>query len=567
MELPLINSLALQLILILTLSCCLTHSLSNNNKNHDEPKGAHPLTYRQIVRRHIKTTTDDDTLKQQVENNKTNNAQKATTNKGSKVSYQTKWFTQLTDHFTWANQDTFQQRYLVNDEHWCGKNCPILFYCGNEGDIEVFTNNTGWMWENAANLHAMLVFAEHRFYGKSMPYKIDPTKVTPNATRYLGYLSSEQALADYAKLIYELKNNLYDARYSPVIAIGGSYGGMLAAWMRMKYPNAVAGALAGSAPILQFPDEYDCGSFNKIVTKDYENYSINCSLSIAKSWQTIRDFAASSLRNNSLDYNDDDGQGLEKLGSIFKVCQPLQEDDVDLLLQMLSSIWVNMAMTDYANEADFLSKMPAYPIKHACKSFNTDPINLSDVQLIERIANASQVYTNFTGNQACLDVKGIVFDPMEVMWDFQSCTEMVMPICSDGINDMFDPQPFNLSSFVADCKQRWGVKTQVNKIRTLYGDKNMGSVSNIIFSSCSRDPWSAGCPQDSVEANSIHAIKIPGVCHHEDLRASGPNDSAEIKKARQEELNIISDWIQKHYDNMKKTMANDTLIWHRVGRD
>lgn len=561
------KSLALQLILILTFSCYLSYSLSNKNHHHHHHQ---PPAHLQIAKRQTAKTTND-TLKQLQENNKTDSAQEA--NKiNSKISYKTRWFTQLTDHFTWANQDTYQQRYLVNDDHWCGKNCPILFYCGNEGDIEVFTNNTGWMWENAANLHAMLVFAEHRFYGKSMPYNIDPTKVTPNATKSLGYLSSEQALADYARLIYELKNNLYDAKYSPVIAIGGSYGGMLAAWMRMKYPNAVAGALAGSAPILQFPDEYDCGSFNKIVTKDYENYSINCSLSIAKSWQTIRDFAASSLPNNNnnrLDntYGDDGGQGLVKLGSIFKVCQPLQEDDVDLLLQMLSSIWVNMAMTDYANEADFLSKMPAYPIKHACESLNSDPINLSDVELIERIAKASQVYTNYTGNQPCLDFKGIVFDPMEVMWDFQSCTEMVMPICSDGINDMFDPQPFNLSSFVADCKQRWGVKTQVNKIRTLYGDKNMGSVSNIIFSSCSRDPWSAGCPQESVEANSIHAIKIPGVCHHEDLRASGPNDSAEIKKARQEELNIISDWVQKHYDNMKKYLANETLIWHRVSRD
>lgn len=451
-----------------------------------------------------------------------------------RISYETKWFTQLVDHFTWTNQDTFQQRYLVNKDHWCGKNCPILFYCGNEGDIEMFTNNTGWMWENAEQLHAMLIFAEHRFYGKSMPYDINPTVVSPCQTHRLGYLTSEQALADYARLIFELKNTIYQSKNSPVIAIGGSYGGMLAAWMRMKYPNAVTGALAGSAPILQFPGEYDCNQFNRIVTKDYENYSINCSQSIAKSWSTIRDLGSTP-------------SGLKKLSETFNTCNTMEDKHVDLLLQMLNSIWVNMAMTDYANEADFLSKMPAYPIKHVCAALSVDPTYLSDEQLVGNIAKGSQVYTNYTGQTSCLDINSYVFDSMDVLWDFQSCTEMVMPICSDGVNDMFDPQPFNLTSFVADCKKRWGVKTQVDKVRTLYGNKDMNSVSNIIFSSCSRDPWSAGCPQTSVKSNGVYAIKIPGVCHHEDLRFSGPGDLAEVKKARQQELNIITDWIQKHY--------------------
>jgi pimeloyl-ACP methyl ester carboxylesterase len=66
----------------------------------------------------------------------------------------------------------------------------------------------------------------------------------------IDYLSSQQALADYAYLIKYLKLS-YDAENSAVIAFGGSYGGMLAAWFRMKYPNVVDGALAASAPIFQ----------------------------------------------------------------------------------------------------------------------------------------------------------------------------------------------------------------------------------------------------------------------------------------------------------------------------
>jgi pimeloyl-ACP methyl ester carboxylesterase len=52
------------------------------------------------------------------------------------------------------------------------------------------------------------------------------------------FLSIEQALADYATLIYHVKRK-YGAEDSAVIGFGGSYGGMLAAWLRKKYPNAL----------------------------------------------------------------------------------------------------------------------------------------------------------------------------------------------------------------------------------------------------------------------------------------------------------------------------------------
>ena len=46
------------------------------------------------------------------------------------------------DHFSFANNDVYSMRYLVNDTWWKGDGGPIFFYAGNEGDIELFLENT-----------------------------------------------------------------------------------------------------------------------------------------------------------------------------------------------------------------------------------------------------------------------------------------------------------------------------------------------------------------------------------------------------------------------------------------
>lgn len=60
------------------------------------------------------------------------------------------------------------------------------------------------MWDIAPEYGAGVVFAEHRFYGKTQPFGDDSYKSVQN----LGYLSSEQALADFAVLIQYLKDEV-----------------------------------------------------------------------------------------------------------------------------------------------------------------------------------------------------------------------------------------------------------------------------------------------------------------------------------------------------------------------
>ena len=110
----------------------------------------------------------------------------------------------------------------------------MLFYTGNEASVELYVNATGLMWERAPELGARLVFAEHRYYGKSLP--LGEASTANSST--LRWLTMEQALVDFSRLIYALQT---DGKTSAVIAIGGSYGGMLAAWLRMHF---TVGAMA-----------------------------------------------------------------------------------------------------------------------------------------------------------------------------------------------------------------------------------------------------------------------------------------------------------------------------------
>lgn len=134
------------------------------------------------------------------------------------------------------------------------------------------------MWEIAQEFGASLVFVEHRYYGKSLPFG----NKSLTAPEYSGYLTSEQALADYAQLLVDRIN----LNQRPVIAFGGSYGGMLAAWFRMKYPHLVTGAIAASAPILQFVT--DCNRFNTIVSSVFTVDQGNCSKNIRQTWNVIK---------------------------------------------------------------------------------------------------------------------------------------------------------------------------------------------------------------------------------------------------------------------------------------
>lgn len=66
---------------------------------------------------------------------------------------------------------------------------------------------------------------------------------------------------------------------------------------------------------------------------------------------------------------------------------------------------------------------------------------------------------------------------------------MVMPMCGDGINDMFEAQPWNLEKYAEKCLKKWKVNPRPLMAPLIYGGRNISSSSNIVFSNGLLDPW------------------------------------------------------------------------------
>ncbi len=95
-------------------------------------------------------------------------------------------------------------------------------------------------------------------------------------------MNTQEALADAAALIRDTqqKRNCTESRgtdsYCPVLVLGGSYPGFLAAMMRMRYPAVVDMAYASSAPLRFYSQEVSQYEYYAKVTESAERSMKGC---------------------------------------------------------------------------------------------------------------------------------------------------------------------------------------------------------------------------------------------------------------------------------------------------
>ncbi|RNA18807.1 dipeptidyl peptidase 2-like [Brachionus plicatilis] len=457
---------------------------------------------------------------------------KKRTNFENVPKFKTLYTDQYLDHFNKRDDRTYKQRFLVNDEWFNPNDGPVFFYAGNEGDIESFWNNTGFMFDIAPVFQALVVFPEHRYYGESLPFgdsSFDQDKI--------GFLSVEQTMADYAVLLTKLQQDYNLCRKkNPIIAFGGSYGGILAAYMRYKYPNIVRGALAASAPIYLTAGLAPSTLFFQDVTNDFDKEP-GCVPLVRQAFDAMENAAKQG------DY--------KLLSEKFKLCEPISDAAgyKHLLLWMRNAFTI-MAMVDYPYPASFLGDLPAWPVRFACQQLVND--TAKGVDILSSFKNLASILYNDTSK--CFDIYEQFIecaDPTSCglgndakSWDYQACTELNTVQETNGVSDMFPVISYNEELREQYCLKTWGVKVRKEWPSIQFWGKHIKTATNIVFSNGLLDPWHNGGPLTNV-SDSLVAVIIEDGAHHLDLRGSDPNDPQSVKIARYLEIEQIIKWIEE----------------------
>ncbi|XP_050369169.1 uncharacterized protein LOC126787304 [Argentina anserina] len=443
---------------------------------------------------------------------------------------ETFYYTQTLDHFNFRYDSfaTFQQRYLINFKHWGGSNtsAPIFAYLGAEESLDRELSFHGFLPDNAKQFQALQIYIEHRYYGKSIPFGSRETAFK-NA-RTLGYFNSAQALADCAEILIHVKKKLH-AEHSPIIVVGGSYGGMLASWFRLKYPHVALGALASSAPILYFDEIVSRkNGYYSIISRDFQETSESCYQTIKKSWSEIEEIASKP-------------NGLSVLSKKFHTCSPLGSSSE--LEDHLEFMYIGAAQYDAP---------PTYPVTEICGAI--DGVSSKDT-----LAKIFAGLVAYEGKKSCyVNDYQPGSESLETVqgWAWQICSEMVMPIGNGNNNTMLPPAPFDLKQYIAECKAEYGVPPRPHWVTTYYGGHDIRLAlhrfaSNIIFSNGLRDPYSGGGVLHDI-SDTVLAVTTTKGSHCLDLlRANHTTDPAWLVNQRKTEVRIIKGWMLKYYADLQ----------------
>jgi len=431
------------------------------------------------------------------------------------------YFTQqLLNHFDYADNTTWTQKYYVNATFWTMGN-PIFLMLGGEGPLGASSVGDHYILGTYAPIYgAMLVSLEHRFYGESIPKN-------SSSVDNLRLLNAQQALADAVYFRYWF-TDLYKTPNSKWIVFGGSYSGALSAWARNKYPHVFQGSVASSGPVNAVED------FNQYLQVTANSLGTQCSSIIKKGTDSIENLLQTQT-------------GKQQLQTTFNTCSAIQTDkDATTFLEDISDAICEVVQYNKDNRGT-----NALTIDQICQIFidgQNDPVT-AWATVYHKVMGSDCVEVDYN-----VMIKELGPTSAGRCWTWQTCTEYGYYQTGELTTQPFSPR-INLQYFRDICQDLFGpmrVSPDTSSLNSQFGALNLKqTASNTFFGDGTIDPWHAlailptgnNPGQEILPLNSAIAL-INGTAHCADLYAPSSSDLPELTFARQLTMDLITQWLK-----------------------
>ena len=451
------------------------------------------------------------------------------------------------DHNTPWTGRKLNLRYLLDTTHFKAEG-PLVVYTGNEGNIEDFASSCGFLWVLAKRYGAAVILIEERYYGKSIP--------APRAGEMpYAFLSSSQVIEDLAVALWKLRRQLNATK---VVAVGGSYGGMLSAWLRKRHPDLVTAALAASAPVLGFAstliEQHRASGFWDVTEAAYP-----CRETIGTAFRALWSAPKAAW---------------ERIGSDFGLCAHSQIRNATSLEALIGLLQQQLSDLAFANYPYPVGTLPANPTAYTCSKVHASAARVDAQQWGNAGAArdgdgwlplvAALSWRMRPSGGGCVALRGAfaaAYTPgfLPGAWTFQRCTDLVMAFevrntsrmflrCADGFHPNCAVE--GQAALRRFCAAEFGVVVPDSaELQAVWGRNWTASTggSRIVFSNGDLDPWNYGGVPDDVEragdADSPLVLHIAGGAHHLDLREPNLADPPSVVLAREQEAVALGRWL------------------------
>ncbi|KAJ1662419.1 hypothetical protein IW140_005918 [Coemansia sp. RSA 1813] len=437
------------------------------------------------------------------------------------------WFSQPIDHFG-LNNDTWDQRYLFNATFY-KPGGPIIMATPGEAAVSSSLADLSHFNYLAQLTDGLVVLVEHRFYGKSNP-------MPDLSGDSLKYHTVENVLQDFAEFIRAAKSNpdqifsLPVSRNSKVVFGGGSYAGSIAAWIRAKYPDLVAGAWASSAVIKYRLENYQ---FDQSWGKHLE--ALGCAQDVATA---VEDLDSILLSGNTTAFSE--------LQSKFSF-PALSPSD----FAALANVFINSAaMAPTTKSGDYTEST-------VCAYFDgtRSPLD-SYAAAVAKVVSAGG-YTQDSLIQmgdTSLGYENYALGQSSRVWYYQECAWygnwQVAPPSSTNMQ-RYRSQLVNLSYFQPNCRNKFGSDIQIPANSGGFDDKWLGMLrgtTNIYYTVGAYDIWrnSNVLSWDGyVLQNTTQSpiFLIDKATHSQDVAGHRVNDLDSVNLAREIGNRLVQQWI------------------------